>query len=318
MRRLTDAALLRALEPTVASQLDRHLAAAKEWLPHEWVPWSRGRDFAGAGGTAWTPDQSRLGEAVQAAFALNLLTEDNLPSYHHELLQRLGCDGPWGDWVRRWTAEEARHATSLRDYVLLTRAIDPVALERDRMATLQAGWSADGKDLLRSLVYATFQELATRIAHRNTGLAAGDPVAETLLARIAADENLHMVFYRDLVGAALALAPEQTLVAIAEAVAGFEMPGAGVPGFLQRSLLIAEAGIYDVRIHRDAVLVPLLKHWQVFTLPLASAAAEQAQQALSRHLDRLEGVATRYAERLALRHDAATRAQRPASGWEAQ
>ena len=310
MTHLTDAALLRALVPTVTRQLDRHLATAKEWLPHEWVPWSCGRDFAGTGGTAWTPDQSRLTEPVQAAFALNLLTEDNLPSYHHELLQRLGCDGPWGDWVRRWTAEEARHATSLRDYVLLTRAIDPVALERDRMATLQAGWSAGGKDLLRSLVYATLQELATRIAHRNTGLAAGDAAAESLLARIAADENLHMVFYRDLVGAALALAPEQTLAAIAEEVAGFEMPGASVPGFLHRSLLIAEAGIYDMRVHRDEVLLPLLRHWQALTLPVTSEEVEQAQQAISRHVDRLDGVATRYEERRALRNEAGTRAVR--------
>jgi acyl-[acyl-carrier-protein] desaturase len=315
MTPLSDAALLQALEPTVAGLLDRHLATASEWLPHEWVPWSLGRDFAGAGGTAWLPQQSRLGEPVQAAFALNLLTEDNLPSYHHELLQRLGRDGPWGAWVRRWTAEEARHATGLRDYVLLTRAIDPVALERDRMATLQAGWSADGKGLLRSLVYATLQELATRIAHRNTGLASGDAVAQRLLARIAADENLHMVFYRDLVGAALALAPEQTLPAIAEEVARFEMPGTGVPGFLRRSLLIAEAGIYDVRRHRDEVVAPLLKHWQALTLRVSSAAAEQAQHALSRHLDHLEGVATRFEGRLALRNGAGARAARPpASG----
>jgi acyl-[acyl-carrier-protein] desaturase len=213
--------------------------------------------------------------------------------------------------VRRWTAEEARHATSLRDYVLLTRAIDPAALERDRMATLQAGWSASDKGLLRSLVYATFQELATRIAHRNTGLAAGDPEAERLLTRIAADETLHMVFYRDLVCAALDLAPEQVLVAIAEEVAGFAMPGTGVPGFLRRSLLIAEAGIYDVRIHRDEVLVPMLRHWQALTLPVTSAAAEQAQESLSQQLDRLEGMATRYEERRALRRDAIVRAARP-------
>jgi acyl-[acyl-carrier-protein] desaturase len=303
MTYLTDAALLRALELTAASQFERHLSMAQEWLPHEWVPWSCGRDFAGEGSTAWAPDQSRFGEPLQAAFALNLLTEDNLPSYHHELMQRLGRDGPWGEWVRRWTAEEARHAASLRDYVLLTRAIDPVALERDRMATLQTGWSAGGKDLLHSLVYATFQELATRIAYRNTGQAAGEPVAERLLARIAADENLHMVFYRKLVDAALVLAPEQALVAIAEEAAAFAMPGAGVPDFKRRSLLIAEAGIYDVRMHRDEVLVPVLKHWQALTLPVTSPAGAQAQLLLVAHLDWLDSVATRYERRRALRNE---------------
>ena len=57
MRLLTDVELLRDLEPTVAANLNRHLAMAEEWLPHEWVPWSRGRDFTGEDGRAWTPHQ---------------------------------------------------------------------------------------------------------------------------------------------------------------------------------------------------------------------------------------------------------------------
>jgi acyl-[acyl-carrier-protein] desaturase len=301
MTPLSDAALLHELAPVAARNLERHLATSREWLPHEWLPWSRGRDFGGASGVPWTPDQSCFSPAVQAAFTLNLLTEDNLPSYHHELLQRVGSDGAWGAWVRRWTAEEARHAASLRDYVLLSRAIDPVALERDRMATMQAGWTAGGKGLLRSLVYATLQELATRTAHRNTGRAAHDPAAEGLLGRIAADENLHMVFYRDAVAAALAIAPEQALVAIADEVADFEMPGSGTPGYLHHSVLIADAGIYDARTHRDEVVAPLLKHWQVLTLPVAGTAAQKAQQDLSQQLDRLRDIAQRFEQRRAWR-----------------
>jgi acyl-[acyl-carrier-protein] desaturase len=301
MRHLSDADLLRELEPTAAASLERHLAVAPAWLPHEWVPWSRGRDFTGEGGLAWAPDQSALPEGARAAFELNLLTEDNLPSYHHELLSRLGQEGAWGAWVRRWTAEEARHAASIRDYLIVSRAVDPAALERERMVTMQAGWTAGGKDVLRSLVYVTFQELATRIAHRNTGRAADDPVAERLLAHIAADENLHMVFYRDLIAAALALAPEQAVVAVAAEAAGFQMPGAGVPGFLRKSVLIAHAGIYDVRLHRDEVVAPLVRQWRVLALPVTTDAARRAQDDLARHLDRLEEMARRYEARRARR-----------------
>jgi acyl-[acyl-carrier-protein] desaturase len=39
------------LEPTVTQNLDRHLGAAKERMPHEFVPWSQGRDFARSGPT---------------------------------------------------------------------------------------------------------------------------------------------------------------------------------------------------------------------------------------------------------------------------
>jgi acyl-[acyl-carrier-protein] desaturase len=218
------------------------------------------------------------------------------------LLKRVGDEGAWGAWVRRWTAEEARHATSLRDYLLLSRNADPVALERDRMQTLQVGWSARGKGLLRALVYASLQELATRIAHRNTGMASGDPVAERLLTRIAADEALHMLFYRELVSAALDRAPEQTVVAIADEIEDFAMPGAETPGFLRRSVLIAHAGIYDVRIHRDEVVAPLLRHWQALARSVSGIAAGQAQLRLTRKLEHLGQMAIRYEERAAARH----------------
>ena len=39
--------LLRELEPVVEENLNRHLGIAKEWFPHEYVPWSEGRDFDG-------------------------------------------------------------------------------------------------------------------------------------------------------------------------------------------------------------------------------------------------------------------------------
>ena len=329
---LTDADLLRELEGTVAENLHRHLEMAQEWLPHEWVPWSRGRDFTGEGGLTWASEQSRVPEAVRAAFEVNLLTEDNLPFYHHELAARFGSTGAWGRWINRWTAEEARHATSIRDYLILSRAVDPVALERDRMTSMQAGWTpaegdaaersletgvsrdsmqAGGKSALRSLVYVTFQELATRIAHRNTGRLAGDPVADRLLARIAADENLHMIFYRDLIAASLEVAPDQTMGAIVAEAVGFQMPGTSVPGFRRKSIQIADAGIYDVRIHRDEVVAPLSRYWQALELPMTTAAGRQAQDALARHLEELEQMARHYEERRELRRVRARSSPKP-------
>src|SRR5262245_46634610 len=128
MPELTDGQLLEELEPIVAQRLDQHLAVAQDWLPHEYVPWSRGRDFTGADGEAWSAEHSALAPAVQAAFELNLLTEDNLPSYHREIAARFGRDGAWGTWVHRWTAEEGRHAMAIRDYLLVSRGVDPAAL----------------------------------------------------------------------------------------------------------------------------------------------------------------------------------------------
>ena len=79
-------------------------------MPHEYVPWSEGRDFDGVlGGEAWESGQSKMSDVARTSLIVNLLTEDNLPSYHHEIATVFGRDGAWGTWVHQWTAEEGRH-----------------------------------------------------------------------------------------------------------------------------------------------------------------------------------------------------------------
>ncbi|MEU7762822.1 acyl-ACP desaturase [Micromonospora aurantiaca (nom. illeg.)] len=300
---LSQTALLTELEPVVEKNLDRHLSLAKEWFPHEYVPWSEGRTFDGPlGGEAWSPEDSTLPEVARTALIVNLLTEDNLPSYHHEIATLFGRDGAWGTWVHRWTAEEGRHGTAIRDYLTVTRAVDPVALERARMVHMSAGYqNVHDQEMLHSLAYVSFQELATRISHRNTGRATGDPTCEALLARVAADENLHMVFYRNLLGAAFELAPSQAMRAVADVLANFQMPGVGIDGFARKSVAIALAGIYDLRQHRDEVVMPVLRQWNLFDVTGLNADGETARDQIAAHLDTLETQASRFEERRAAR-----------------
>ena len=301
--------LLRELEPTVEANLGRHLEVAKEWFPHEYVPWSEGTNFGGVlGGKAWEPDQSRLSDVARTSLVLNLLTEDNLPSYHHEIATMFGRDGAWGTWVHRWTAEEGRHGTAIRDYLLTTRAADPVALERARMNHMSTGFASDyGDSVLHSIAYVSFQELATRVAHRNTGRFSADLVCEQLLARIAQDENLHMVFYRNLLGAAFDLVPSLAMRAVADVAATFQMPGAGMENFGRKSVQIAMAGIYDLRIHHDEVLTPILRNLKVLDRAGLTADGEQARDELGVYLAELDTAADRFTERRAAAHERASR-----------
>jgi acyl-[acyl-carrier-protein] desaturase len=295
---LSDLDLLHELEPVAEAGLERHMRIAKEWMPHEYVPWGQGRDFTEL---PWEPGQSTLSPIAQTAFEVNLLTEDNLPSYHREIASAFGRDGVWGTWVHRWTAEEGRHSLCMRDYLLVTRAVDPIELERGRMRQVEQGYDsvtpAGPRSQLEVMAYVSFQELATRISHRNTGVYTEDPVAERLLARVAADENLHMIFYRDLVAAALELTPSDTVRAIVKEVIGFQMPGVGIADFDRKARQIAKAGIYDLRIHHDEVVWPLLRKWGVFELEGLDPAAEAARDELKAFLDALDGLATRYEER---------------------
>jgi len=258
--------LIRDLEPIVAVELERHLAIQKNWYPHEYVPWREGRDFAGPlNGDAWEAKDSRLSSVAQDSLILNLLTEDNLPSYHTEITLSMGRDGAWGNWIERWTAEEGRHAIVIRDYLMATRGVDPYELEDLRMAHMSLGYQTPYEnDMLHTIAYVSFQELATRISHRNTGKISDDPIAEAMMQRIALDENLHMIFYRNTLKAALDLEPNAAMRAIADVVTNFDMPGANMPGFGRKAVQIALAGIYDMQQHLEEVIAPVLRAWDVF------------------------------------------------------
>jgi len=310
---ITQTQMLLELEPVVEENLNRHIKVAKEWFPHEYVPWSDGRNFDGIlGGDAWAVEDSKVSDVARSALIVNLLTEDNLPSYHHEIAVLFGRDAAWGDWVHRWTAEEGRHGIAIRDYLLTTRAVDPVQLERLRMDHMATGYvSSHSQDLVRSLAYVSFQELATRVSHRNTGKLTNDPVADQLLTRVAADENLHMIFYRNLLGAALEVSPNETMVAINDVVQTFQMPGSDIAGFQRKAVEMAIAGVYDIRQHRDEVVMPVLRFWKIFELEGLNAEGEKARSELADFLDGLEKQALRFEDkRDALQARMAARAAR--------
>ena len=285
-------ALVEQLTGRLETALELHLSRAQEWFPHEYVPWGQARDFAEL---PWDVAQSALPAEVRAAVQLNLLTEDNLPGYHGALSLLLGTDEAWRTWLDRWTAEEGRHSIALRDYLTVTRACDPATLESDRMATVSGGFSAGARDGLHVIAYVALQELATRVSHRSTGKLSGDEGLDRLLGRIAADENLHMVLYRDLIVAALELDPAQALRAVTDEIAGFAMPGVGIPGFLRRAAVVARAGIYDLQVHRDQVVQPMLRHWGVFEL--TGPGVEPEQERLTTVLAELDRQAERYLNR---------------------
>jgi acyl-[acyl-carrier-protein] desaturase len=77
------------------------------------------------------------------------------------------------------------------------------------------------------------------------------------------------------------------------------MPGAGISGFIRKAAQIAKAGIYDLRVHRDEVLMPIIRHWRIFELTNLDPKAESARARLSEHLAKLDEAAKRFEERMA-------------------
>jgi acyl-[acyl-carrier-protein] desaturase len=301
---LTDLHLLRELEPVVEQNLNRHLRMRKDWNPHDYIPWSDGKNYYALGGQDWDPEQSQLSEVAQVAMVQNLLTEDNLPSYHREIAMNFGMDGAWGQWVNRWTAEENRHGIALRDYLVVTRAVDPVQLEQLRVEQVTRGFSPGqnqqgdlfAESLFDSVIYVTFQELATRVSHRNTGKACNETIADQLLARVSADENLHMIFYRDVSEAGFEIAPDQAMHSLHRVLRNFKMPGYTVPEFRRKAVIIAVGGVYDPRIHLDDVVMPVLKKWRIFEREDFTGEAARMRDDLAVLVEELEEASQKFEE----------------------
>lgn len=294
---MDEVALLEELAPTAALLFERHIDAAREWFPHDLI------------GPAVAEEPLSFPSGVRSALAVNLLTEDALPYYAIAIHRRFGRSGVWWDWLRRWTAEEQRHASVIRGYLWATGAVDLVELERARMTYMAAASIPDVGSAAASFVYLALQELATRVAHHNTGTRL-DETGRRVMQRVANDENLHHIFYRDIVNRVLEIDPSTAIVAIDAQVRHFAMPGTGIPRFGEHAKAIAAAGIFGPDQLLEQVFEPLVL--RVWSLPDRQDLAAEAEQARDRCLAFLSRFA-RIADRLAQSASDATQA-----GAEAQ
>ncbi len=276
---LSDRDLLDALAPEVETNLTRHIAAAAGWQPHDYVPWDDGRNFAFLGGIDWDPAQSELSETAKLALTVSVLIADNLPSYHRELGKHLRR-GPWWRWVGRWTAEENRHEILIRNYLMVTRAVDPVELERMRMEHMTRGFRRPPMHLLDVLAVCALEETASAVRHRNTEALGENPLVTEIARRIAVDDELQAEFFANLISAALDRFPDQTMRAIADRIADFRVPEATLTDGRSSDEVLAAAGIYDRAKEPELVYAPLLERWNVFGRTDLGDTGEQARTEL--------------------------------------
>jgi acyl-[acyl-carrier-protein] desaturase len=290
--------LVASVESDIAGLMADHRSRRQHWYAHDLVPWELGRSFRDE---PWNESQATLAPEVRTALHLNLLTEDNLPYYHAKIAGSFAEDSPMAEWSRLWTAEEGQHAIAIRNYLLTTRNCNPDLLEDERVATVSKGWRYDSPCPVEVFVYTSAQELATRISHRNAGVKADCAIAHEVMTRVAADENHHFMFYRGVTSAMLKQAPSFVVKAAYRVLSDFRMPGTGIPNFNRRAVAIARAGIYNLRIHAEQVVQPLLRHWQIDALDGLDARAAELQEKILAIPAALVAQAEAFEDRLASR-----------------
>jgi acyl-[acyl-carrier-protein] desaturase len=246
-------ALTLELEPVVTAELRRHIDSEDLWYAHDYVPFDQGENFAFLGGRDWDPSQVTLPKNVTDALEILLITKDNLAGYHRELVEHFILEEKWGRFLGRWTAEEHLHAVALRNYLVVTREVDPTANEDVRVEHVMKGYRADSFSQIETLVFMAFFERAHAVFCRDLQAQIAEPVLATLMGRIARDEERHEEFFSNLVSYVLEKHRDETVAAIAARAAELDVIGADIDAYQDKVALVAESGIFDKAALRQVI-----------------------------------------------------------------
>ncbi|OBI89596.1 acyl-ACP desaturase [Mycobacterium asiaticum] len=238
-------ALTLELEPVVEANWARHLATENLWFAHDYVPFDRGENFAFLGGHDWDPSQATLPRAITDACEILLLLKDNLAAHHREFVDHFILEDYWGRWIGRWTAEEHLHAIALREYLVVTREVDPVENEEARVQYVMKGYRAETYTQVETLVYMALSERSYGTFCRNLAARIEEPILAGLIDKIAKDEARHEEFFANLVTHLLGYTRDETIAAIAARAADLEVPGADIDAYRDKLENVAAAGIFD-------------------------------------------------------------------------
>ncbi|MFT4125540.1 MAG: acyl-ACP desaturase [Gordonia sp. (in: high G+C Gram-positive bacteria)] len=272
--------LIIALEKALPEISEEHNAVAESWNPHDWVPWDNGRNFAFLGGDDWDPSQATLSDEARAGSLALLLTKDNLPSYHRLLAKYFPAFSDWRQLVGRWTAEDNRHAVVLRDYLVVTRAIDPVDAEERRRIHVTKGYRqnpAAVAELGPLDVLALLAVHEHQCVHFLKALSAAvtDDVYLQILAKISADDAAQATWFASFLNAALVVDQDATVRAVDTALRRDEPIGYDIDDFTAERALISHYETTETRAATAAALADALKLESVQGLSPDAEAARQ-------------------------------------------
>ena len=286
------------------------------WQPSDLLPDMNREDWRETV-NAYRQKSACLSDDVLVVLVGNVVTEEALPSYQSWLNRTRGLKDetgasptPWAQWVRGWTAEENRNGELLNKYLYLSGRVNMRSFEITTQHLIRNGFDlGSGNDPYLSIVYAAFQERATKISHANTGKLAercGDPNLAKICSVIAGDEARHEEGYKRFFRRILETNPGRAVIAFAQMMklkvsmpARLMSDGTDRDLFNQFAIVAQRAGVYTIRDYAE-VIGHLTNYWEIGSLPGLTGEAAQSQDYLStlqeRYLakaDRIENALSR-------------------------
>lgn len=290
--------VMKHLEPAVQHALPTFLKQEEEyWQPSDFVPnlsteegFEQVRDLQAAA--------RELPDDVLVVLIGDMITEEALPTYTSWIAPLDGFDksreakNVWGEWLRKWAAEENRHGDLLNRYLYLCGRVNMREVECTVQNLISDGGDVQtGIDPYKSFVYTSFQELATNISHRNVArlaAKAGEKALTRICNFVAADETRHARAYRYFFEKVIEADPNEAMLAFQEMMRNkIVMPAmymrerkAELGETFEKFSKVAERLNVYTQLHYVEILEGLIEAWRVDSLTGLNDAAAKAQDYL--------------------------------------
>ncbi len=304
--------MIQSLQGFVGEQLSLLAPVDQAWQPTDFLPDLTADDWREQL-TRFRDNALRVSDDLLVILVGNMITEEALPNYSVSLERVVKGSSereeePWLKWLRGWTAEENRHGDLLNAYLRLTGRVDMRAVERTIHHLIANGFNPRTKDNdYAGLIYAAFQERATRISHNNVSRLAAGQGEENLARicrRIAGDEARHETFYARVVAKIMDEDPEEAMLAYRMVLKGIvAMPGRLMTDGKDANLydhfaaVTQRLGVYTATDYTQ-IIGHLNEAWGIGKRSVTGKAAK-AQDYLCRQPERYESLSGAIAEGVA-------------------
>lgn len=301
--------VMAALEPAINNVKDGFLPKPEDmWQPSDFLPDSTQDDFLDK-----VQEIKELAKDMSydlvAVLIGDTITEEALPTYESWLFNMQGIDPEkkegWGDWIRRWTAEENRHGDLLNKYLFLCGRVDMRQMELSTQYLISDGFDiGTGRDPYRNFVYTSFQEVATNVSHRRVASLAkkaNNPILAKMCGVIASDEARHAKAYQEFVDMIFKMDPSEMMLALEDMMrkkivmpAHLLRESGGKIGDLFKHFSDAAQRINVYTSHDYIeILKTVLDRWDIGNVRGLNDQAEKARDYIMKLPDRLARVADR-------------------------
>ncbi|MBI3831126.1 MAG: acyl-ACP desaturase [Planctomycetes bacterium] len=290
--------ITKAMDGFVREQLGLLKTVEASWQPSDFVPNSSQEDWFERV-KEFRQKAAGIPDDVLVVLVGSMVTEEALPSYQTSFNRLEGVkdangasDTGWAQWSRGWTAEENRHGDLLNRYLYLTGRVDMRSVEVTIQHLIRNGFDPKhDSDPYNGLIYAAFQERATRyshakIAHLTRG--AGDSNLGGICGTIAGDEARHEEAYKIFVGKIVEVDPSGAVLALRLMMERMiVMPahtmydGQNKNLFAEFSIVAQRLGVYTFQDYIQ-ILDQFLEQWKIAALTQLSSEAAAAQEYLCR------------------------------------